>query len=156
MATEFGEVRAWTRLLIPELIRMNISPTSYYNKMVNIGGFYRKQTFLSDFREFNGLMKKEKAVRSTRVDSFLKKGNMVEIDMDRERKYRVIAEMERVDPVTGNPVTTIESFYSDENKLFSEWLDDYEDFMVTKDYKQDSPISNMTVIGVLHNKDKGY
>ena len=154
--TVFGEVRAWTRALIPEMIKKGYSATRYYNEAVKAGTFYRKQTFLADWREFSGLMKKEKAVRSTPGYAKPKKGVMVEVPFRKEQKYRVFADAKIGKVGEGVSETRVVSFYTDELNTLDEWKQDYQDWVMRNKYKPDEYIDSLDIRAIEHNAGKDY
>lgn len=103
MAIIAGLIRAATIGKLPTVIKSGISATAYYNKMRSIGRFYRKTTFLADWRAAAGIEKALDVIKYVRK-GYVPTGLIAEAEawkLSKEYMYKMQVEV-RLRP--GEPI----------------------------------------------------
>lgn len=151
-----GTARYYFRAMIPVYVREAMSGASMINIARREGFSYRRTDMLRDIREFTGLMRHEKAVRATPVDQWIGRGQMTEIDLKRDRRYRGFADATFQNIETGDIRETTISFYDDEMRTEEEWAEEWDEKRREKLYRGDEELVGFEMRALEHQAGWAY
>jgi len=148
--------RYFFRAMVPSYINKAMSANAMINAARGLGVSYRRTNMLRDIREFTGLMRKEGAVRATPADDYVKLGNMTEIDLKRDRRYRGFADVTYKNTLTGETLTKTISFYDDERRTAEDWAKEFDRKRKEIQYRDDEDLISFTLRAVEHQAGWDY
>lgn len=102
MAISSLVVRSLTRAAIPKMFRAGMSASAAARFMrAEVGGFYRRQTFLADWREITGVEKLKESFRYIPKKYRLSFNLMAPVASEMPTKYRYLFRVSGINPETG-------------------------------------------------------
>lgn len=150
-------VRSLFRAMLPSWAEAGLSASGMIREATLLGiGTYRRQDMLADIREFQGFFRRESMVTAWDVNTLPHHGLMTEIDLQKDRKYRVFADVTTQHKITGEVQTTTVSFYANELKTFTDWESDYQDAVSENNYQPEREILYMQTRAIEHNAGWTY
>jgi len=149
--------RALFRAIIPEFVRLGYSSSKMIAEARKLSiPTYRRTDMLGDIREFQGFFRYESLLKSWDINELPHRGLMYEVELRRDRRYRVFADVMRQNRINGEWDTRTVSFYDDELRTFSEWDDLYRKAAEEYNYEPEFEIMNVEVRGIEHNTGWRY
>jgi len=128
-----------------------------YNFIRDVYGVaYRRADMLADFRRFKGRVKNEYGFEHLRDDWTIPKRLIVETDLGRPYNYRIFAKVTYYNNITGQYITKMASFYTDNRKSKQEYIDDFETMWYEKHEEYEWEISETKIVAMEHNQGMGY
>jgi len=110
-----SEKRAFGKPFIPQLVRQGLSSGRIIEQLITYGVSYRRKDMLKDIRTITGLTRMESFTRAADPRKAFPKFGMVDAVLRKDRKYRVFADLEYRDSLTGETFMKEISMYSDNN-----------------------------------------
>ena len=114
-------------------------------------GSYRRTTMLSDIRSTVGLLKGAYQAMRARRDDYFPRNLMQEIDLGRNRRYRVFGQASYMNLDTGQESLKAVSFYTDSLMSPDEWQADFVRRLADYEYGASTSASDLKITGVQHN-----
>lgn len=150
-------MRSIGRALMPAAINAGLSATAFRKQLVrDYGSAYRWQNLLADWREFSGMVRWERNVRATASERVIPRAWYTEVDLRRERRYRIHAYQEYYDEETGEVEERRVSWYTNQMKSKGEMEDDYVNKRDTAQLYPGKHILKLEIYAVEHNQTWDY
>ena len=157
MPTRYGPIRAYARLQMGRWAKAGWSAGKIRRRLKErYGAAYRWTVLLSDYREFQGMVRYEKQVTQYSGIKALPRSWMEEIRLRQARKYRLIGRATYFDSVTGREFTKNVSMYSDDRMSKDGWTSQFIDTKRVYEYRMDWAVVDVGWYVVQHNKGYDY
>lgn len=156
MPVEFGLARAVARAFIPSWVKLGFGANAITRELKSFGLSYRRINMLKDIRELSGLMKMEKYISKLSDIVVIPKFGLVETELNRDRYYRVFAELEVHNTTTGLNEKRTLSWYDDELKSKSQWIKEFLEEQEEGKYAENEEIVGISIRSVEHNAGWRY
>jgi len=137
--------------IIKSLVPLNLPGSQIIHYLQELNVAYRRTDMLTDIRVAYGRIKYETQVTALRPDQKVPEGWMSRERIVAPYNYRVTMKVDYYDPVNDIYTTENRSMFSDDYKAVGEYIDDFPDYALTKDYVQEKEFQGATVIGVTKN-----
>lgn len=147
-----GTARALFRVFAASKVKQGWGASRIYRATKGTAMGVQKKWGLAQVREFSGLWKWERAVAATPRDQFIPRFAMVEMDWEKERRYRFFGTANYMDIETGEESTRSVSFYADRMKTEEELESDYREMLEKPEYEGAPTLTGLKVRSGAHKK----
>ena len=161
MSLAYNIAKAMARAALKSIaFKYDWSFNKAYNFIRDIYGVaYRRSDMLRDYRNFKGRVKYQYALEHLRDDWIIPKRIIHEEELHRPYNYRIFAKVTYRHSETGQYVTKMASFYTNQRKSKSEYVDDFYS-MYSEKYAGASAdvweVVNVNFLSVVHNPGMPY
>lgn len=142
--------RMIARLVIPDMLRMGLTRAAGLRVLQGEGVGVRKQDFLDDWREKEGVAKKRDPLRSIPLKLRPTEGTIQRSELVQKKKFYYDYEIKGYDIITGEDIKTGITVASDDLISMEEAKEEAE--RLADKYKLDIEIAEMIIDGVTVSK----
>jgi len=141
--------------VIKSLVPLNLpgSAVIHYLQMMNLG--YRRIDMLADIRKAFDRVKYEDQITHLSPGSVVPDSWMSTEKLGEPYNYRVHMKVTYYDPDTQTFSTEHRFMFADELKPVGEYVEDFPDYAMSKDYVQEKSFEGAVVVGVTKNERAG-
>ena len=141
--------------IIKSFVPLNLPGSQIIHYLQELNVAYRRVDMLSDIRKAYGRIKYETQVTALRSDQRVPEGWMSREEIRAPYNYRVEMKVNYYDPVNDVYTTESRSMFADDYKTTGEYIEDFPDYALSKDYVQEKEFQGATVVGVTKNMREG-
>jgi len=147
--------RAIALNIIKSFVPLNLPGSRIIHYLQELNVAYRRVDMLSDIRVAYDRVKHETQVTALRSDQKVPGAWMNKEEMKAPFHYRVHMKVDYYDPVAD--VTTVEHRYmfADDYKAVGDYVEEFPDYALSKDYVQEKEFVGAQVVGVTVNMREG-
>ena len=148
-------IRAVALNIIKSMVPLNLpgSQIIHYLKELNVS--YRRTDMLSDIRKAFDRVKYETQITRLSPDKVVPKSWMSTEKLGEPYNYRVHLKVDYYDPDTQEFSTEHRFMFADDIKTVGEYVEDFPDYALSKDYVQDKSFEGASVVGITKNEREG-
>ncbi len=137
--------------IIKSFVPLNVPGSQIIHYLQELNVAYRRTDMLADIRTAYGRIKYETQVGNLNPDQVVPESWMSREVINAPYNYRVTLKVDYYDPTTDLYSTETRSMFSDEYKPVGQYIDDFPDYALSKDYEQVKEFQGARVVGVTMN-----
>ena len=141
--------------VIKSFVPLNIPGSEIIGYLKTLGVSYRRTDMLTDIRVAYGRVKYETNISNLRSDQTVPVAWMSREEINAPYNYRVTLKVNYYDPVNDVYTTEQRSMFADEYKSVGNYVNDFPDYALSKDYVQEKEFQGASVVGVTINTKGG-
>jgi len=148
-------IRAVALNIIKSLVPLNLPGSAIISHLQQLGMTYRRTDMLFDIRKAFDRVKYESQITRLSSDKVVPDSWMNSEKLGEPYNYRVHLKVDYYDPDTGEYSTEHRFMFADDIKSVGEYVEDFPDYAMSKDYVQDKSFEGASVVGITKNEREG-
>jgi hypothetical protein len=148
-------IRAVALNIIKSLVPLNLPGSAIISHLQQLGMTYRRTDMLFDIRKAFDRVKYETQITRLSSNSVVPDSWMNSEKLGEPYNYRVHLKVDYYDPDTGEYSTEHRFMFADDIKSVGEYVEDFPDYAMSKDYVQDKSFEGASVVGITKNEREG-
>lgn len=148
-------IRAVALNVIKSLVPLNLPGSQILHHLQQLNLTYRRTDMLFDIRKVMDRVKYETQITALRPDQTVPESWMSTEKLGEPYNYRVHMKVDYYDPDTGEYTTGHRFMFADDIKTVGEYVEDFPDYAMSKDYVQDQDFAGASVVGITKNEQIG-
>jgi len=144
-------IRAVALNVIKSLVPLNLPGSQILHHLQQLNLTYRRTEMLSDIRTAFGRVKYETQVTALSSDKKVPETWMNREKLNEPYNYRVHLKVDYYDPDTDTYSTEHRFMFADDDKAVGEYIEDFPDYAMSKDYVQERDFAGARVVGITKN-----
>jgi len=147
--------RAIALNIIKSFVPLNIPGSQIIHYLQELNVTYRRTEMLTDIRTAFDRVKYETQVTALRPDQPVPEAWMSKEEIAAPYNYRVHLKVDYYDPMTDTYDTEHRYMFADEYSAVGDYVEEFPDYAMSKDYVQEKEFAGATVVGVTKNMREG-
>lgn len=150
-----GLIRAVALNVIKSMVPLNLPGSAILHHLQQLNLTYRRTDMLFDVRKIMDRVKYESQITALRPDQTVPGSWMSTEKLGEPFNYRVHLKVDYYDPDTGEYTTNHRFMFADDIKTVGEYVEDFPDYAMSKDYVQEQDFAGASVVGITKNEQMG-
>jgi len=147
--------RAIALNIIKSFVPLNLPGSQIIHYLQELNVAYRRTDMLSDIRTAFDRVKYETQVTGLRADQAVPEAWMNKEDIAAPYNYRVHLKVDYYDPLEGTYTTEHRYMFADDYAPVGDYVEEFPDYALSKDYVQEKEFAGARVVGVTKNMREG-
>uniref|UniRef100_A0A6H1ZUP6 Uncharacterized protein n=1 Tax=viral metagenome TaxID=1070528 RepID=A0A6H1ZUP6_9ZZZZ len=137
--------------IIKSFVPLNLPGTKIISYLTELGVTYRRTEMLADIRTAFDRVKYETQVTALSPDQKVPEAWMNKEDIAAPYTYRVHLKVDYYDPVADSYSTEHRYMFSDDYAAVGDYVEEFPDYAMSKDYVQEKEFTGAQVVGITQN-----